>query len=344
MISDMAGDGSATRDHRATWALVLAAAENLSLRGRTPFKLSDLIADVQLADPTRGRGTIQPVVQGMTENAGKGPASPCGKVLLRVDHGLYTLRDAVGVPAARRPQPQQSNRRRRARTLGYAEVRGRVDALVADFDRCVETYDASVPFTRSGQYQFHRQTIDRRRTLGSVDAAIHDEQFIGLLHETLQHWGIGRRASRLAPMQEFHRTLVDHSSQLHELEALSLEHLADGLMSASMAIDRLISDLDVVDNRARIVAGTKTLHHLLPDLVPPMDRAWTGAFFGWSTLDPQNNQSLIFEEAFAAFAEIARLTRPARLVGAGWRTSPTKVLDNALIGYCKSQGIGGTAS
>jgi hypothetical protein len=27
-----------------------------------------------------------------------------------------------------------------------------------------------------------------------------------------------------------------------------------------------------------VVGGTKTLHHLLPDLVPPMDRRWTGAF------------------------------------------------------------------
>lgn len=109
-------------------------------------------------------------------------------------------------------------------------------------------------------------------------------------------------------------------------------------------VDRLISDLAVVDNRARIVAGTKTLHHLLPDLIPPMDRAWTGAFFGWSLLDPQNNQTAILTEALAAFAQIARATKPSRLVGAGWRTSLTKVLDNALIGQCKRLGIGGTPS
>jgi hypothetical protein len=39
------------------------------------------------------------------------------------------------------------------------------------------------------------------------------------------------------------------------------------------------------------VPGTKALHHLLPDLVPPMDRAWTGAFFHWSTTAPQNAEA-----------------------------------------------------
>jgi len=80
------------------------------------------------------------------------------------------------------------------------------------------------------------------------------------------------------------------------------EKLAGGDLSTLTAIDSLVSGLAVVDNKARIVAGTKTLHHLLPDLVPPMDRAWTGAFFGWSPIDPQKNQTLILGEAFGTFA------------------------------------------
>jgi hypothetical protein len=221
-------------------------------------------------------------------------------------------------------------------------VRNRVDSLIAEFDQCVDAYDRSVPFTRSGQYEFHRRTIDRRLVLGSVAAAIHDEQFTELLHETLKRWGMGRRASKLDPLYEFRLALASHETQLLELEPLTIESLAGNEPSTAAAIDSLVSSLGVVYNRARIVAGTKTLHHLLPDLVPPMDRAWTGAFFGWSVIDPQNKQTLILEEAFGAFVEVAGVTHPSRLVGAGWRTSSTKVLDNALIGFCKLQGIGGT--
>ena len=151
-------------------------------------------------------------------------------------------------------------------------MRQNVDALIADFDQFVEAYDRLVPFTRSGQYEFHRRTIDRRLAVGSVEAAIHDGQFTLLLYETLQRWGIGRRASRLVPLTEFRRTLVNHATQLRELELVTLELMTEGVQSISTSVAFLVSNLAVVENRARIVAGTKTLHHVLPNLVPPMDR------------------------------------------------------------------------
>ena len=185
-------------DARPTWALVLEAATQLAERLGSPFTLSELIAEVQRRDPARGRGTISPVVQGMTANAGKGPESPCGKVFLRVGHGRYTLRDVAGetLPTlARRTHTADSRLPlRRARRLGQAEVRARLDGLIADFDHCVVVYDRSVPFTRSGQYELHRSTIERRRALGSAEAACRDDKFTELLHLTLQSWGIRRRA------------------------------------------------------------------------------------------------------------------------------------------------------
>jgi hypothetical protein len=116
---------------------------------------------------------------------------------------------------------------------------------------------------------------------------------------------------------------------------LSIESDAFEVASVAAALDDLIANLSIVENRARIVAGTKTLHHLLPDLVPPMDRALDGTFFGWSSSDPQNNQTKIFVGAFTGFAEVARATQPSRLVGDGWRSCSTKVLDNAVIGIAR---------
>lgn len=97
-----------------------------------------------------------------------------------------------------------------------------------------------------------------------------------------------------------------------------------------------MAGLSVVENKAKVVAGTKTLHHLLPDLVPPMDRAWTGEFFDWQkTTDFQYAQEKIFTVGFITLAGVAQDTRPSSYVGEGWRTSQSKVLDNAVIGWCK---------
>jgi hypothetical protein len=181
----------------------------------------------------------------------------------------------------------------------------------------------------------HQATIGLRRRLGSVGAAVDDALFVEELHRTLYAWGIGKRGSRLGSLERIHRALQD---RLHDLEAL--DHLMLETMSERDAgsvvppLFELVASLDIVDNDARIVAGTKALHHLLPDLVPPMDRAWTGAFFGWSTIDAQYRQEGTFSRSFLAMSWLARTVQPSRLVGPGWRTSSTKVLDNALVGYC----------
>jgi hypothetical protein len=109
--------------------------------------------------------------------------------------------------------------------------------LIAHFDEYVDIYDRERPFRRSGQYELHRQTIDRRRLHDEVLDAIQDPICTQLLHQTLLAWGIGKRASLLAPLRA----------------------------------------------------------------------------------------------AWEQFCRIAEATSPARLVGEGWRTSATKILDNAVV-------------
>ena len=79
-------------DSRPTWELVLEAANDLTRRGLTPFELRALILEVQKRDPRRAREVVQPTIQSMTVNAGKGPLSRAGKPLERVRHGYYQLR------------------------------------------------------------------------------------------------------------------------------------------------------------------------------------------------------------------------------------------------------------
>ena len=78
-------------DSRPTWQLVLEVAKRRRERKETTFRMADLVADIQRIDPRRARSSIQPVIQEMTLNAGLGPTQPCGKVLIRVQHGWYQL-------------------------------------------------------------------------------------------------------------------------------------------------------------------------------------------------------------------------------------------------------------
>jgi hypothetical protein len=79
--------------------------------------------------------------------------------------------------------------------------------------------------------------------------------------------------------------------------------------------------------RALIVPGTKALHHVLPDLVPPMDRAWTGAFFLWSAAAPQNAQAATF-------------TPDVHRAGAGGPRREASRIHQTRLAYQQVQGSG----
>jgi hypothetical protein len=105
---------------RPTWQLVLEAAAKLSASQPSGFRLADLIAEVQRREPDRDRISIQPVVQGMTIGAGKGPRSPCGRVLLRLEPGSYLLPDTATLIAP--PSGAQTKSTRRTSLLTQEEL------------------------------------------------------------------------------------------------------------------------------------------------------------------------------------------------------------------------------
>lgn len=217
-------------------------------------------------------------------------------------------------------------------------IEARVARLVSRFGDYVQVYDDHVPFTGE-QLAAHRRSVELRRQAGSVRAAIETEEFVASLRRTLLAWGVGRRASRLVASGDFATALHAVVPSLEAIESLAIDSddLPDDMADRLWVI---IDSLGVVTNKAKLVAGTKTLHHLLPDLVPPMDRAWTGTFFQFHLPEWQDlgGQRRIFRLAYSQFAAVSRRIHPEGYVtGAGWRTSRTKILDNALIGFCKAE-------
>lgn len=214
------------------------------------------------------------------------------------------------------------------------KVRHRVAGLTTDFGKYLEVFDRNVPFRKWGQYEFHTRTIRLRHAAGSASAAIDSPAFIRSLWETLQAWGIGSRGSSLAPLSEFSAAIHRLRFRIEALDGEAIDDPALNRTAVGAELWRLIEGLEIVHNDAKLVPCSKALHHLLPELVVPMDRKYTQAFFGWHNPQFQYGQRRVFLDAFQVFSEVARAVHPQRYVGRGWRTSRTKVLDNAVVGFC----------
>jgi hypothetical protein len=189
--------------------------------------------------------------------------------------------------------------------------RHRLAELIEGFDHYVAAFDRDPPFRRKDQLESHEQTIRLLRSLGSVTAAIDSEAFVGSLWRTLRAWQIGTRGSSLADLPTFQAVLHTHAPAIQALEGNRIESAGSSITDA---IWELVCKLDVTYNKARLVATTKTLHHLLPDLIPPVDRAYTGSFFSWQPQEFQTAQEKIFRSVWAGFVQIARRASPGSLV------------------------------
>ncbi len=226
------------------------------------------------------------------------------------------------------------------RRLGWVTKDGQesrlADLLVKNFGSYVAAYEQNPPFRRYGQLEFHRETIDRRFELGSAIAAVNDDRFLNSLYKTLQKWGIGSRASKLRPLKDFCSVLQNEQRSFEQLENRAIDDLSIDGARVGDELWQLMTRLPVVENEASLVAVTKTLHHVLPDLVVPMDREYTQTFFGWANPTFQYRQQGCFLEAFGVFVRVARNAHPTQYVRSGWNSSRTKVIDNAIVGLVQT--------
>jgi hypothetical protein len=86
----------------------------------------------------------------------------------------------------------------------------------------------------------------------------------------------------------------------------------------------------------------RPLHHLLPDLIPPIDRTYTLKFFlGRPYLYPGRDADY-FRVLYPLFQEIAvrcsgEIHQFIATPSEGMNTSVTKIIDNAILGFMPTQ-------
>jgi len=216
-----------------------------------------------------------------------------------------------------------------------------VPHLISGFEQHLSYYEANPPFARPAQLSTHRKTIDLRRQLGTASAALADNRFLDSLAETLKAWGVGSHNSILAEPAEFRRQLRSQAPNITALDGLLID---EAEASTGDQLWRIVRSLNIVLGRqtlkptqSKTVGGSKALHHILPELMAPIDRTYTGAFLlrmeSYHFQNP-SQEAETFRIAFESFRAIAKFANPTQYVGRHlWNTSRTKVIDNAIAGF-----------
>lgn len=110
-----------------------------------------------------------------------------------------------------------------------------------------------------------------------------------------------------------------------------------------MSPTSLLMKRRVSTSRTQIVAGSKMLHHLLPDLIPPIDRQYTFNFFtGQKMVASDRTAFLDWFPLLAVIGEPCQQPIYEAIQRGGFMaTGEAKVIDNAIMGYMQQHRLSG---
>lgn len=207
-----------------------------------------------------------------------------------------------------------------------------VDELCKNFDAYLIEFNGAPPFTDT-QVSYHIATLDLRRKLGSAAKSVDSDEFLHALYSTLEAWGMNSNGARLQEYGQFAASVRAYKGGIAALEGVGAAQIdAD----VTRRLWRIIQGMQLSQTQSQTVTGAKALHHLLPRLLPPIDRGYTQPFFRYSNPQFQYNQETAFGLMLEYFARIAQRVDLDRYVGtARWATSESKLIDNAIIGFCR---------
>lgn len=156
----------------------------------------------------------------------------------------------------------------------------RVEEVLANFGRCLDEFEKSKVFSGPSTY-FHKKAVALRKNK-SLQEAANDDALIEAVYATLASWGMhrsGPKGAKLVEFAAFKSGIKKAVSVLSELESKRLGLLSGESESVADKVWEAITLARSSASKTQIVAGTKALHHFLPDLIVPIDRNYTLRFF-----------------------------------------------------------------
>lgn len=173
------------------------------------------------------------------------------------------------------------------------------------------------------------------------------EDFLGkrhleMVYATLVSWGMHRSGNGGAKMpgyDSFCKSIIRNKNILNELRSKRVEALSCQEWDATLdTLRSLIFDENGIlasTTKAKVVSGSKTLAHIIPDIMPPIDRQYTATFFGFDKYNLSNKKELsLFDETMELMRNLytdKEVLRHAVALGHKLNLPLPKLVDNAII-------------
>lgn len=131
-------------------------------------------------------------------------------------------------------------------------------------------------FTGPSLY-FHRLALELR---GNNDR----QRYLDSIYATLASWGMHRMGpggSKMVGMDQFKESVIALWTNIKEAEQITCHSItaADWLL-----LKKIFDGIRIMQSETRLVGNSKVMAHLVPNIIPPIDRAYTLKFLKGNTV------------------------------------------------------------
>jgi hypothetical protein len=219
----------------------------------------------------------------------------------------------------------------------------KVRDVLANADRYHAAYYQAAIFHGPSLY-FHVRALETRK---APDALAHLEY----VYATLASWGMhrmGKGGSKMLPFEAFRASVAPLKDKIIQAQGFR----ADAMQTEHWALlEEIFKGIRMMASGTMLVGNSKVMHHMMPNIVPPIDREYTLRYLRGNTNisnDPEREwrtmQGMIADFFIPVACDPGFGARGAAWMGNSeawpWDTSAVKVVDNLIIGLRKITGVG----
>jgi hypothetical protein len=214
----------------------------------------------------------------------------------------------------------------------------KVREILANAEKYHDAYYRAETFRGPSLY-FHQRALATRNPPVSFT-------HLEYVYATLASWGMhrmGKGGSKMQSFDTFFQSIKSLNDKITEAQSFDFHEITDKDWAALKVI---FQGVRVMASGTTIVGNSKVMHHLLPNVVPPIDREYTLWFLRGNTTiknDLETEWFLLKEIISEFFIPVASdrefYSKAGRWMARSedypWDTSVFKVIDNLVIGSKK---------
>lgn len=214
----------------------------------------------------------------------------------------------------------------------------RLSDITANADAYHQAYYDVKTFGGPSLY-FHRKSLE------AGDPADFTRR-LEYVYATLTAWGMhrmGRGGSKMLPFDAFQMSMMPLKDRIREAATIQPPEMTEGDWAN---IEAIFKGIRVMASGTSIVGNSKVLAHLIPNIVPPIDREYTLRFLRGNTniTNGLDQEWLLMKEVITMFFIPVSSDTSFQAKAKGWLldqthypwdTSVLKIIDNLIIGVRK---------